>query len=477
MTISTVGTAGAGGTGVTFTPALAAAHAAGSVRDGERRPEHLDRRAERHRAERDAGADRRIAGSRVRDAGPDPARGGRRCSRRTRSTISCRRSQPTRARRALQRTSRSSTTSTRSRAAVTSWTSFQRRAQCRRRSATCPRVNGGSSWTSPTTRRLHAVGRGARAATGTGNGSPDLGLYASSVHPGSRARTRSRLLHLRARRDGERARRVDVRCRSTGSQIGRCVMTRRFIRELVNARGRHTVNRGSLRTSRRAVLVLAAFGDGRARHELRRGRGLADGVDPRADRPVRRRGSDTTRARRSRRSPRRRTRSRRVRSRRCRRSSRTEQVGRVYDGGASDIGYEISVNGGQIWNHGELPLTVQGGQANTCGGPLTRASDTVTAYDARYDVWLVSVLGLSGNANVPAVYINRGTVDFSTRRHRLGAADLPAPHPGLGRLAGQELDHVRQLADEQGLRQLLRRVRQQRERQPRAHPGTRPTAA
>ena len=47
-----------------------------------------------------------------------------------------------------------------------------------------------------------------------------------------------------------------------------------------------------------------------------------------------------------------------------------EQVGRVYDGGASDIGYEVSVDGGQSWNHGELPLTIQGGQADTCGGPL-----------------------------------------------------------------------------------------------------------
>ena len=39
----------------------------------------------------------------------------------------------------------------------------------------------------------------------------------------------------------------------------------------------------------------------------------------------------------------------------------TEQVGRVYDGGASDIGYEVSVDGGQTWKHGEMPLTVQGG--------------------------------------------------------------------------------------------------------------------
>jgi hypothetical protein len=93
----------------------------------------------------------------------------------------------------------------------------------------------------------------------------------------------------------------------------------------------------------------------------------------------------------------------------------TEQVGRVYDGGASDIGYEVSVNGGESWKHGELPLTIQGGQANTCAGPLTRASDTVTAYDARYDVWLVSTLGISGNSAVPGVMINRGTVNFATK--------------------------------------------------------------
>ena len=93
----------------------------------------------------------------------------------------------------------------------------------------------------------------------------------------------------------------------------------------------------------------------------------------------------------------------------------TEQVGRVYDGGASDIGYQVSVNGGQTWKQGELPLTIQSGTANTCGGPLSRASDTVTVYDARYDVWLVSTLGLSQGANVPAVYINRGTANFTTK--------------------------------------------------------------
>jgi hypothetical protein len=91
-----------------------------------------------------------------------------------------------------------------------------------------------------------------------------------------------------------------------------------------------------------------------------------------------------------------------------------EQVGRVYDGGASDIGYEVSFNGGQTWKHGELPLTVQGGASSTCAGPLSRASDAVVVYDARHDVWIASTLGLSNGANVPAVYVNRGTVNFTT---------------------------------------------------------------
>jgi hypothetical protein len=98
-----------------------------------------------------------------------------------------------------------------------------------------------------------------------------------------------------------------------------------------------------------------------------------------------------------------------------------EQVGRVYDGGASDIGYEISVDGGQSWKDGQLPITIQGGQTNTCAGPLTRASDIVVAYDQRYDVWLASSLGISGNSAVPGVLINRGTVDFATKDIQWGA--------------------------------------------------------
>src|SRR3954451_23342264 len=87
------------------------------------------------------------------------------------------------------------------------------------------------------------------------------------------------------------------------------------------------------------------------------------------------------------------------------------QVGRIYDGGASDIGFSTSTNGGESWKQGELPLTVQGGgpSAPTADAPyypLTRGSDTVVAYNARYQEWLISTLGLNGNASVAGVFVN-----------------------------------------------------------------------
>src|SRR3954452_662738 len=87
------------------------------------------------------------------------------------------------------------------------------------------------------------------------------------------------------------------------------------------------------------------------------------------------------------------------------------QVGRIYDGGASDIGFSTSTNGGESWKQGELPLTVQGGgpSAPTADAPyypLTRGSDTVVAYDAKHATWMINTLGLVGNAVVPAVFVN-----------------------------------------------------------------------
>ena len=78
VTIATVGTAGAGGTGVTITPALAFAHAQGAAVTVNGVDEHVDGRAERHRAQRDAGSDRCDAGTELRLAVADRDRGRQR---------------------------------------------------------------------------------------------------------------------------------------------------------------------------------------------------------------------------------------------------------------------------------------------------------------------------------------------------------------------------------------------------------------
>ncbi|ACU75809.1 hypothetical protein Caci_6979 [Catenulispora acidiphila DSM 44928] len=73
------------------------------------------------------------------------------------------------------------------------------------------------------------------------------------------------------------------------------------------------------------------------------------------------------------------------------------QVGRVFGGGASNIGWSESTDGGTTWTHGFLPDTT----ANT-GGPYGQVSDASVAYDAKHGQWLISYLGIlpSGNVNV-----------------------------------------------------------------------------
>jgi hypothetical protein len=66
------------------------------------------------------------------------------------------------------------------------------------------------------------------------------------------------------------------------------------------------------------------------------------------------------------------------------------QVGRVFNGGATDIGFSRSTNGGVSWTHGFLPGTSQ--QAAK-PGPFFSASDASIAYDAKDKVWIASWLG------------------------------------------------------------------------------------
>ncbi len=84
------------------------------------------------------------------------------------------------------------------------------------------------------------------------------------------------------------------------------------------------------------------------------------------------------------------------------------QAGRFFDGGASDIGWATSTDGGSTWSNGFLPgiTKFQG------SGPYDRVSDPSVAYDARHDVWLISSLALRevGGSNppvAPAVVVSR----------------------------------------------------------------------
>ncbi len=83
------------------------------------------------------------------------------------------------------------------------------------------------------------------------------------------------------------------------------------------------------------------------------------------------------------------------------------QVGRIYDGGACAIGFATSTDNGSSWTTGLLP----GLTKYTGGGTFDRATDPAVAYNAKYNVWMISSLVLteSGGVKGVAVYTSRST--------------------------------------------------------------------
>jgi hypothetical protein len=73
----------------------------------------------------------------------------------------------------------------------------------------------------------------------------------------------------------------------------------------------------------------------------------------------------------------------------------SSQVGRFADGGATDISWNTSTDGGDTWQHGMLPgiTSYQG------GGSWARVSDPAVAYDAKHGTWLISGLVIGPNVN------------------------------------------------------------------------------
>ena len=84
------------------------------------------------------------------------------------------------------------------------------------------------------------------------------------------------------------------------------------------------------------------------------------------------------------------------------------QVGRFFSGGASNIGFATSTNGGRSWTAGFLPGTTP---FATPAGPYAATSDPTVAFDARHGVWLISYLGLfpGGNGSEVDVLVSRST--------------------------------------------------------------------
>lgn len=76
------------------------------------------------------------------------------------------------------------------------------------------------------------------------------------------------------------------------------------------------------------------------------------------------------------------------------------QVGRIFSGGASDIGFATSTDGGAQWTSGFLPgITIY-----EQGSKFSAASDPVVAFDAAHGTWLISSLGI---ANADQVAVSR----------------------------------------------------------------------
>src|SRR3954447_2751269 len=89
------------------------------------------------------------------------------------------------------------------------------------------------------------------------------------------------------------------------------------------------------------------------------------------------------------------------------------QVGRFFDGGATDIGFVRSGDGGRSWGApGFMPgMTFSSG---VTASPYERVSDASVAYDARHATWLVSSIPLLPTGQVPTVLVNRSIDDGRT---------------------------------------------------------------
>jgi hypothetical protein len=81
------------------------------------------------------------------------------------------------------------------------------------------------------------------------------------------------------------------------------------------------------------------------------------------------------------------------------------QSGRFADGGASNVGWATTTDGGVTWAHGFLPGTTT---LASPAGSYGRVSDPSVAYDAKHGLWLITSLALAASdANGTAMLVSR----------------------------------------------------------------------
>ena len=108
----------------------------------------------------------------------------------------------------------------------------------------------------------------------------------------------------------------------------------------------------------------------------------------------------------------------------------TFQVGRRFEGAATNVGFAVTTDDGRTWRSGFLPgLT----SASVPPGPNARASDPAVAFDARHGTWLISTLAFG--SGVTRLAINRSADGFSWST-ALNAAEVS----GLGGEEGVAFD-------------------------------------
>jgi hypothetical protein len=87
------------------------------------------------------------------------------------------------------------------------------------------------------------------------------------------------------------------------------------------------------------------------------------------------------------------------------------QVGRFFDGGASDVGFARSTDGGATWGTSSfLPgLTFSAGPFADAASPYERVSDASVAYDAKHATWMISSIPITPAGDVPTIFVSLST--------------------------------------------------------------------